>query len=165
MHSKIFQISSKPIPKAKWDNGSDYFEQMNGAADYIGDEQENDDRKDCIANLAGELKDLFTLDEKGTALVYKGADGLKAFKKAWSDAIHEQAALITPESVVHGACMERYILQSMCNQTHLRTSFRVNIEEWNGYPSPMEDMIEWIDHEGFKRGKKVYIGSVFDYHF
>ena len=38
MHSKIFQISSKPISKADYKVSEDYYEGHDSWADYIGDE-------------------------------------------------------------------------------------------------------------------------------
>lgn len=35
MHSKIIQISSKPIPEDEWVDESDYYDELIGVADYV----------------------------------------------------------------------------------------------------------------------------------
>lgn len=160
MHSRIFQISSKRIAKGDYANPEDFYDNSGDFADYIGYEIEGDERKADIGCLAEELSDLFALDESGEALIYKG--GLDAFKQAWADAIHKTVEGITADNVL--MTMVRYRLECICNETHLRSSFRVFIPEWNGYAATMSDLIGYIASERFKPGKKLYIGAVIDYH-
>ena len=163
-HSRIFQISRKRIAKGDYASPSDFYDNSSDFADYIGDEiEDEDDRKDDISHLADVLSDLFDLSDDGKTLVYKGEEAMKAFKQEWADAIRQAAQEITADNVLES--QPRWRVQSICTETHLRTSLRVSIEEWNGYAGPMDDLVEWMDFSKFKAGKKVYIGAVIDYHY
>lgn len=162
-HSRIYQVSSKPIKKYDYATPDEFYENSSDFADYIGDEQKGDDRKEDIKRLADVLSDLFTLDEKGEALVYKGDDAMQKFKEAWADAIRNAAQDITADNVLESSL--RWKVRSICEKTHLQTPRRMKIEEWNGWAGPMGDLIEWVAYKKFKAGKKLYIGAVIDYHY
>lgn len=163
-HSRIYQISSKRIAKGDYASPSNFYENSSDFADYIGDEiEDEDDRKEDIRHLADTLSDLFDLSEDGKALVYKGEEAMNAFKQKWADAIRKAAQEITAENVLESS--PRWQVRSICEETHLQTSRRVSIEEWNGYAGPMEDLVGWVAFSKFKAGKKIYVGSIIDYHF
>ena len=162
MHSRIYQVSSKRLTKDEWEYPEDFYENSGDFADYIGDRVEDSDlRKEQIGYLAKSLADLFDLDKSGRALVFKG--GLDKFKKAWADAIREAAMKVTEDNVLDWRF--RYDVRAICRETHLQSSYRLHIMEWNGHAGPMSDLIEWISCEKFKPGKKIYIGAIIDYHY
>lgn len=163
-HSRIYQISGKRIAKDDYASPSDFYDNSSDFADYIGDEiEDEDDRKEDIGYLANELSDLFDLSDDGKALVYKGAEAVKKFKQEWADAIRQAAQEITADNALES--QTRWNLRSICEETHLRSSRRVSIEEWNTCASPMDELIEWVDYKKFKTGKKIYVGAVIDYHY
>ena len=162
-HSRIFQVSIQPIEVDEYATPDNFYENSGDFADYIGDEVEGDKRKEEIRYLAEELEDLFDLSDDGNALVYKGADAMRKFKQEWADAIRKAAQEITADNVLESS--PRWTVRSICEETHLQTSRRVSIEEWNGYAGPMDDLVEWIAYKKFKAGKKIYIGAVIDYHY
>ena len=162
-HSRIYQIAKHPIGRDKYSESGDFYDNGHDFADYIGDEREGDDRKEDIEALADTVSDLFTLDKEHDALVYRGEDAMMAFRKAWADAIHKQAAEITADNVLDGTL--RYHVRATCNETHLRTPRRVCIEDWNGYAGPMDDLVEYTAYEKLKAGDRLYIGAVIDYHY
>lgn len=163
-HSRIYQISSRRIAKGDYASPSDFYDNSSDFADYIGYEiEDEDDRKDDISHLADALSDIFDLSDDGKALVYKGEEALKKFKQEWADVIRQAAQEITADNVLES--QPRWILQSICEDTHLRSSRRVSIEEWNGHAGPMGDLIEWVASSKFKAGKKIYVGAVIDYHY
>ena len=163
-HSRIYQISSKRIAKDDYASSSDFWDNSSDFADYIGDEiEDEDDRKEDIKYLANTLNDLFDLSHDGKALVYKGEEAMQKFKQKWADAIQQAEQEITADSVTK--TMPRWVLRSICKDTHLRSSYRVSIEEWNGCAGPMADMIEWLATSNFKAGRKIYIGAIIDYHY
>jgi len=163
-HSKIFQISSKRIDNDDYASSSDFYDNSSDFADYIGDEEEDDDRRECIERLADTLEDLFTLGDDGESLVYKGEDAMKAFLAEWADAIRQKAQEVTAATVLDS--MRRWELEKLCEETHLRTGYRVHIEEWNGgCAGPMDDLIEWVSDLKMKAGDVIYIGAVIDYHY
>ena len=162
-HSRIYQVSSRPVKKDDYVSPECFYDNSSDFADYIGDRQEGYDRKDDIKDLAELLDDLFTLDEKRNALVYKGEEALQKFKEAWAAAIRKAAREITADNVLESA--PRWNVRSICSETHLQTPRRVHIEEWNGCAGPIDDLIEWLTCQKFKAGKKLYIGAVIDYHY
>ena len=162
-HSRIYQLSSHPIKKEDYEIPDSFYENSSDFADYIGDEQTGDNRKEDIEYLADRLSGLFSLDEKADALVYKGGKAMQKFKEAWADAIRNAANEITADNVLESSL--RWKVRSICRETHLQTPLRVKIEEWNGWAGPMSDLIEWTAYKNFKKGKKIYVGSVIDYHY
>lgn len=161
MHGRIFQMSSTPIKKADWASPEQFYENSDDFADYIGDEIEGTDRKKDIMGMADCLKELFDLDKTGTALIYRG--NLDEFKQKWADAIHQAAMEITADNVITD--LKRRSLQLMIKETHVESSDRFYINEWNGYADALEGLIEWLGARKFKQGKKLYIGAVIDFHW
>ena len=162
-HSRIYQVSSKRIAKGDYASPDDFYENSGDFADYIGDEQTGDDRKEDIKHLADTLSDIFDLSDDGETLVYKGDEAMQKFKKRCAAAIRKAAQEITEDNVLESS--SRWQVRSICNETHLQTPRRVKIEDWNGYAGPMDDLIEWMAYKKFKAGKKLYIGAVIDYHY
>lgn len=160
-HSKIFQISDKPIKKDDRVSPSYFYDEVNIFGDYIDDTQYGANRKDCIKYLASELESLFDLHKSETALVYRG--GLDEFKEKWTNVIREEAMKVTADNVLDH--LPRYMLRGICNDTHLKSEYRFYIDGYNGWAGPMADLIEYISWKKFKPGKILYIGAVIDYHY
>ena len=118
-HSKIYQISSKPIAEDEYASPSDFYENSGDFADYIGDEMKGDDRRECIESLAD------------TVLQH------------------------TP----------RYTVKAMCDETCLDTAKRFAIKGWCEYASPADELIEYVAGMKMRKGRKLYIGAVIDYHY
>lgn len=161
MHSRIFQVSIQPIEVDDYAVSSDFYDNSGDFADRIGDEQEGGDRKNDIGRLADTLKDLFTLDEDGETLTYKGEAAMAAFKQAWADHLREEAAKVTADNILEW--QPRYEVRRNCEETHLHTDYRFKIENWEDYAGPCNDLIEYVADK-MKEGEKLYIGAVIDYH-
>lgn len=160
MHSKIFQISSKPISKDEYTDSETYYE--NSFADYIGDEvKDEQEREDCVGYLAHALRGVFTAVGRDH-LVYLGKDALHSFLQEWANDIKLQASDLTADNILTNQRL--YNIRATTNETHRRTSYRVHIEEWNGYAGPFENIIEWAASE-LKEGDSIYIGAIIDYHY
>lgn len=163
MHSRIFQVSIQPIEVDDYAVSSDFYDNSGDFADYIGDEKEGNDRKEDIGNLADTLKDLFTLDEDGETLTYKGETAMEAFKQAWADHLREEAAKVTADNILDW--YSRYGVCAICEETHLYTNYRFKIENWNGdFADAASELISYVAAK-MKEGDKLYIGAVIDYHF
>lgn len=160
MHSKIFQISKSPIDKEDYASPCYYYDNSDEFADYIGDEEEGEFREDCIKYLAKWLSDLFSYD--GKAFVYKGKDALQEFKRKWAEAIKDLASGLTADNILSDGNINK--LKALARETHLDTSFRFDIEEWNGWAGPMHDLIDYAEYN-LKSGDRIYIGAVIDYHY
>lgn len=162
MHSRIFQVSIQPIEVDDYAVSSDFYDNSGDFADYIGDEQEGGDRKEDIGHLADMLKDLFTLDEDGETLTYKGETAMMAFKQTWADRLHEESAKVTAENILDW--YSRYKVCATSKETHLHTDYRFKIENWNGdFADTPAELISYAADK-MKEGDKLYIGAVIDYH-
>ena len=102
------------------------------------------------------MRDLFYLEEDH--LVFKG---LGSFYEDWDEFIRGLASNLN-NPLMHSINM--YRIKSATEETHLGCAFRFYIDEWNGWPGPTADLIEFINHS-LKPGDKLYIDSVIDYHF
>ena len=162
MHSKIFQISSKPISKKDYTDPSTYDDNSSDFADYIGVEVADDEREQYIGYLADNLKDIFTPVGRGV-LAYKGEDAMRKFKQEWADAIKQQAEELTADNIL---CNYRlYRISNAIDATHIGTNYRVDIEDWcGGRADPFAELIEWAAYQ-LKEGDRIYIGAIIDYHY
>ena len=160
MHSRIFQVSNKPIDKDDYAIPEHFYDCHSDWADYIGETQDDNDRKSDIKALSCLLRDMFDLDESGEALVYKG--GIDAFKEEWAAAIREAAKAVTADNVLDWH--QHYDVCHACKDTHLNVSYRFSIEGWSTYANAIDELIRFIAYK-LKEGDKLYFGSVIDYHY
>lgn len=159
-HGKIFQLASKPIRKDGYITPEDFYDNHDAYADWIGDEVEEEERKECIGYLASALQGLCELDKSGTAFVYRG--GLERYLQEWVDAIHEKAQAITAANVLYHT--PRATLRDIVSGTHKDTADRFVIKEYSGdYAEPMSSLIEFL-HQ-LKPGDMLYIGGIVDFHY
>ena len=162
MHSKIFQISNKPIDKDEYASPSDYYDNSGDFADYIGDEIEGEDMDDSIGYLAALLKDVFTY-EGGGVFVYKGADALWVFKQQWAEELQRLTAGLTPDNLLVG--QQLYKIRATTKETHLRSDYRVDIAQWaDGVAFPFGELFEYAASQ-LEKGDRIYVGAVIDYHY
>ena len=162
-HSKIFQISSNPIDRDDWRVPEDYYDNSDDFADYIGDRVEGEEERDEeIGHLADLVKDVFTPVGRGV-LAYKGRTALLEFKVKWLEAIDRFTEGLTADNMSKE--MRMYRLRSLTEETHLRSSFRVDIEEWTGgAPNALGELFVWAENE-LEEGDRIYVGAVTDYHY
>ena len=161
--SRIFQVSIQPIAVDDFAQSSDFYENSGDFADYIGDEQEGDERKEDVKHLAHTLRYLFTLDEGGDTLTYRGEKAMEAFKERWATAIGDAAGKVTAANILDWQL--RYDVKRVCEEAALYTSYRFKIEDWNGdYADTPAELISYVASK-MKEGDKLYIGAVIDYHY
>ena len=161
-HSKIFQISKKPIDKEDYQSPETYYDNSGDFADYIGNEYEDEYRDEAIEYLADLLKDVF--EHKGGGVFrYKGKEAMDKFKQAWADELRRQAGLLTPENLFRDQNL--YLISATCKETHLRSSYRVDIADWaEGVAYPFGELFEYAASQ-LKKGDCIYVGAVIDYHY
>lgn len=156
-------MSIRPIEQDDYASPSDFYENSGDFADYIGDEVEGEERKEDIRHLAEALGDLFTLDEDGETLTYQGDYEMQVFMNEWANAIVRAASAVKGENVLDW--QPRYDVRATCKDTHLRTSYRFKIEDWNGdYADEPAELTSYIADK-MKQGDKLYIGAIIDYHY
>lgn len=162
MHSNIYQISSSPISEDEYASPSYYEDNSNDFADYIGDEYEGDEREEKIENFGSLISDVFTKKDVGV-FEYKGAEALRKFKQAWLDELKRQTAALTPDNLLKENNLFR--IGELTKETHLNASSRVDIEDWGGGVAyPLGDLFEWAENK-LKKGDRIYVGAVIDYHW
>lgn len=162
MHSKIFQISSRPISKDDYASPSRYYENSNDFADYIGDEVADEDRENEIGWFANVVKDVFTAVGDGV-LAYKGKKALQAFKQKWADGIKAVTNELTVDNLFMSTSL--YRIGEMTTRTHMMSDYRVDIGDWcSGAAYPLGELFEYADSQ-LKEGDYIYIGAIIDYHF
>ena len=161
-HGKIYQIGKRPISKDDYVTSEDFYDNHDSYADWVGNEMEDEERGECIANLVKyDLHELFDLD--GDTLVYRGKPALKAFKQKWVDAIKEKAGAVTVDNVVQHT--PRVTLCDILNGTHKDCADRFCIEEWSGrFAEPMAELIAFVSGN-LRKGQRLYIGAVVDFHY
>ena len=161
-HSKIYQISSKPIDENGYASPEMYYDNSDDFADYIGKKYEGKDRDEAIEYLADILKDVFE-HKGGGEFRYKGREAMEKFKQAWADELRRLAGLLTPENLFKDHNL--YLIRATCKETHLRSSYRVDIDEWCGSIAyPFGELFEYAASQ-LKAGDRIYVGAVIDYHY
>ncbi len=161
MHGKIYQISLAPIGKGDYASPSDYYENSDDFADYIGDELEDDERESSLSSFANNVSGVFSACGDGV-FVYNGDDALLQFSQKWIDRIKEMANGLDPDNFLSNDRL--YHLSSVTTRTHPDLYMRVHIMDWNGYAGPASDLFEWARYH-LKEGDKIYIGAIIDFHF
>lgn len=161
-HSRIYQVNVRPISEDEYVGSDDFYENSDDFANYIGDEVEGDERKEDIKHLGETLKDLFSLDEDSETLTYKGESAMEAFKQAWADCLREEAAQVTAGNILE--YRSRNQVRATCKETHLRTSYRFYIEDYNELAEAAATLIAYVSDK-MKTGDKLYVGAVIDYHY
>ena len=162
MHSKIIQVSSKPISEDEYKTSEDFYESHEPWADYIGDEvTDEQERHDCIKHVANLLDGVFKLNCDDT-LTYLGDDALRKFLNEWADELRRMAGQLTADNILRDQNLWK--VRHCCTDTHKGTAYRFYIEEWNGWAGPFEDMIDFASSQ-LKKGDRIYIGAVIDYHY
>ena len=157
MHSKIYQIGLKPISKEDYVSSTDFYENSDDFADYIGDKYPEEERLEAAENLAGIFPELFDYIGDGS-LRYKG---MGTFLQEWADKIHSLAGEITKDNIMKG--LHRFRLSRLTATTHKEINSRFYIEDWNGCAGPASDLIEFLGCQ--KEGTLLYVGAVIDFHF
>lgn len=160
MHSKIFQISNRPINKDDYASPESFYE--SSFADYIGDEvDDKEERRDYIESLAKTLEGVFTLNED-YSLTYNGKDALHEFLTKWVDYLQGLTANLTADNIFSNVSID--LIRYTCNTTHKDCGFRFYIEDWNYHAGPLKDLVEYAANQ-LRDGDRIYIGAIVDYHF
>lgn len=156
MHSNIIQISRNPIEIDEWVSPFDFYENSSDFADWIGDEKDDEEREGTILWMSSDFGGIFTLEDDH--LVF---NGLGEFTKEWYEYIREYVSQLKDGEVDD---MKLYKIKKAVERTHLGIYSRFYIENWNGYAAPAEDLIDYLQNR-MKKGDRLYIGAVIDYHF
>lgn len=158
MHASIFQLSTKPISNEDWANKITFEEGVDDWCDYIGDVVTGDKRKSDIICLQNDLCDTFDCEVDGT-LVYKGS--LDEFRERWALAIRQTAAAISGANIFG---LSRWRVENLMKRTHLEVDDMFYLEEWEGHAIPFSELLEFVACK-LKKGDRLYIGAIYDFHY
>ena len=150
MHSRIFEITSKPLDRDDYLT-SDWIEyhQICDFADYISDDvDENDD----IEHFATVMSDIFDCD--GRKLTLRDISG---FIEKWKAEVKKRASEFDPK---HDG-MSSFHLRRAINDTHKNIDFRFYTEDYGliNTRQLIENILLY-----HKPGDVFYIGGIVDYH-
>lgn len=163
MHSRIYQISEKPIDKDDYVTEDDYYESFCGShADYV---DSNTDRNEDIEWVIGCLGDSVSYDEKEQSFTI--VNKAKYFEKSFNafKELLEKLENTTLEefSGVAGIDTQRTFESNMYM---LKTTYE---DEYAFYIDDRGEYFGIASLDYFMRrvetGKKFYIGATIDYHF
>lgn len=157
MHSRIFQISAKPIEKADYINETDYYDTgfIGEIADYVSDDT---DRESDIEWLKQRLEGV--ADFNGDSFTIK--DQRKYFEKKFSNFLEaiKDISLLTFEDFCTDANDFSYKMYEL--ESAYRDKFGFYIDDNGEYAGtePFDDFMRRA-----KNGDVFYIGATLDYHF
>ena len=157
MHSRIFQISRKPINKDEYISEYDYYDSgfIGEIADYVSDDT---DRDADIEWLKSRLEGV--ADFNGDSFTIK--DQRKYFEKSFSDFLEaiKEVSLLTFQDFCTNANDFDYKMYKL--KTAYRNEFRFYIDDNGEYAGrePLDDFMRRA-----KNGDVFYIGATLDYHF
>lgn len=169
MHSRIFEINAKPIKSNEWASESGIADEdyrIEGV-DYFMEIKDADERVENIENFFTEWfpNNSFKIikNEPGETAVVKFVGDINALYEDWRNQIQDAARNISEEM----KSMDLWALRNALDEPfNLSTKFY--LENWNGCTAGADDFLSYLrylDKENKGKPFKLYVGSVFDYHF
>ncbi len=171
-HSRIFQVSEKPISEEEYFDESRYYDCFVGeVADYVSDET---DREEDIDRLKRSLEGIVEIDGDKLTIVNKKAYFEERFKR-WTEALKDLSGATIEdfmgESTGIGASEASYF-PALCKGSRL---VAWKMRELNGAYDEMFGF--YVDDEecgirslesflrGTSNGDVFYLGATIDYHY
>lgn len=159
MHSRIYQISEKPIHKCDYIDESYYYDHWftSSIADYVSNKTDRADDIEWLKESCEQFGIIFDADEGGEYFIIE--DKLKYFSRN----IKEFKAMI---EVLSAATLEHFASMELGMAMHrLKSAYD---DEFGFYVQTdnFDDLLsldEFVRHS--KNGDKFYIGATIDYHF
>lgn len=157
MHSRIFQISTKPIDKCDYIEESNYYDHwfLNSVADYVNDSTDRADDIKWLKDCYDKDGLSFGVDENGEYFMVE--DKAKFFEpkfKRFQNALQELSTT-TLDDFMNGKCgYQLYELKAAYDD---KFGFYVDGDEFS-----LDTLNTFIRYAEI--GKKYYIGATIDYH-
>ena len=157
MHSRIFQISSKPIDKCDYIEESHYYDHwfLNSVADYVNDNTDRADDIDWFKSCYKKDGLSFGTDENGEYFIVE--DKVKFFEpnfKRFQNAL-QGLSTTTLDDFITGKC--GYPLYDLKSAYDEKFGFYIDGDEFD-----LQTLNEFIRYSNV--GTKYYIGATIDYH-
>lgn len=153
MHNDIYQLSTKPISGSDFIS-ADYFEESvwEPFADYLDDRYEEDESYDD-AYMTFPLMGIF--EREGDCLTYLGEGNIR---REWMDEV--RAEMVDENSI--DSDINRF---KLCRSIeHPFTYDRFCIEDWCMDPQTSGEFLTYVLKK-LKKGDKLYLGGVVDFHY
>lgn len=152
MHSRIFQIATKPISKDEWITEMDFYENhsfLGAIADYVNDDT---NREEDIQWLLSKFKNMpVEYNKEESSIVF-----LKGFKETYFkerfEQLKEKVNHMKPEDFLDS--YEVYKIENLLKDQY---GFYMYEDGWN---RPLDEFVRHLIE-----GQKYYFGSTIDYHF
>lgn len=152
MHNVIFQVSATPIEKEDMLNESTIANwQYENFADYVG----NVERTEEQFKKFDRFPNLFKHD--GDTLIYQGEGNIR---QLWLDDIKQKYSALNKFSLIED--MTTYKLSLAIDEPF--TSNRFLINNWDDNILQSGEFLKFVISE-LKKGDKLYIGGILDFHY
>lgn len=159
MHSRIFQITTKPVKKENYLNEFTLYQGENSMIDYC-DEIDDEEREANIECLVGSVlpKGMFT---RIGANVIRYNGGMQQWKEEAIAKIIEKIATITTDNYFE---FDLYLLRkTLTNPLDTAYLFYTDAESTQDWAEESYEFMQFVSR--LEEGTLLYIGGVIDYHF
>ena len=154
MHSYIFQVSSAPIHEDEYTCVSKLYDDDN--IDYASLLESDEKKLSAINALIGGSNGIFYSDSSDSISI---SENLDYSKKIFLNRLTNEFSRVNIENIFH-------LWNIMnCIENPIVGEYRFIIEDWSPYSASCLDFMSYIESIHKEGKRKIYIGSVFDYHY
>lgn len=161
MHAKVYQITKHRVDKENYLNENTLTQGDSSDYDYCSEISE-EERAESINTLVNHIlpKGMFTLvgsDE----LVFNG--GNYEWIHKWVDAIHKKSDEVTADNVTHWIGAAYQLQKVINNPLGTDSHFYLSESTTQTFAEPSAELMRMVCK--LRKGERLYIGGIIDYHF
>lgn len=161
MHAKVYQITKHRVDKENYLNENTLTQGDSSDYDYCSEISE-EERAESIDTLVNQIlpKGMFTLvgsDE----LVFNG--GNYEWIHKWVDAIHKKSDEVTADNVTHWIGAAYQLQKVINNPLGTDSHFYLSESTTQTFAEPSAELMRMVCK--LRKGERLYIGGIIDYHF
>ena len=161
MHAKVYQITKRRVGKENYLNENTLTQGDSSDYDYCSEISE-EERAESIDTLVNNIlpKGMFTLigsDE----LVFNG--GTPDWIHKWVDAIHKKSDEVTADNVTHWIGAAYQLQKVINNPLGTDSHFYLSESTTQTFGEPSAELMRMVCK--LRKGERLYIGGIIDYHF
>ena len=155
MHSRIFQVSTKPIQEVDYIEESDYWDHWftREWADYVSDDCDRNDDIGWLESCYGKKGIEFGTDDNGEYII------IKSKQEYFADKFKQYAEVLDK--------LKQYTLDDFVNGFHEMWSLKNLYEDKYGFYADADGELMTFDNfiRECETEEKYYIGGTLDYHW
>ena len=158
MHSRIYQISTKPIHRDDYIDESNYYEHwfLGSVADYVSEDRDRADSIEWFKACYNDAGLSFGVDKDGAYFIVEDKSKYFASKlEIFQATLKELSAITLDDFITEKYSMQMYRLKAAYEDKY---GFYVDNDGWG--MTPLDACIRYSEN-----GTKYYIGATLDYHF